>query len=250
MAVLARDARPERRHLLTPVAGPLVKARGQLWRPGCGLTAAAQTCWKLEMEFSALLIFAAALAVNASSPGPSVAALVARVLSRGHRSVWPFLIAMWIGEATWLALAAWGVSAIAQSFHLAFLAIKWMGAAYLLFLAWKIWNAPAALESGVPERRSSGKMFAAGLAITLGNPKIMIFYMALLPAMIDVDHISLPGWAELTATMLAVLIAVDCAWVTMAAKARLLLRSPRAIRAVNRCSAGMMAGAATAIAAR
>ena len=158
---------------------------------------------------------------------------------------------MWIGEAVWLSLAVWGLNTIAQSFHLVFVAIKWMGVVYLLYLAWRMWNAPSHLDQGnVPERVSRAKMFAAGLAITLGNPKIMIFYMALLPAIIDLQHLTLLGWAELTATMVLVLMAVDVAWIVMAARVRRLLQSPRAMRVANRCSAGMMAGAATAIAAR
>jgi threonine/homoserine/homoserine lactone efflux protein len=203
------------------------------------------------MDPLSLLIFAGALAVAAGSPGPSIAALVARVIARGHRDVLPFLAAMWVGEAIWLSLAVWGLNAIAQSFHMAFLAIKWMGVAYLLFLAWKMWNAPADLgEEGVPVRAAPAKMFAAGLAVTLGNPKIMVFYMALLPAIIDLRHLSVLGWAELTATMALVLMAVDYAWVLAAMRVRRLLRSPRAVRAANRCSAGLMAGAATAIAAK
>lgn len=203
------------------------------------------------MDLSSLLIFAGALFVSAGSPGPSVAALVARVLARGHRDVLPFLGAMWIGEAIWLALAVWGMSAVAQSFHMLFVAIKWLGVAYLAFLAWKMWNAPAHLEDGsLPERRSGAKMFAAGLAITLGNPKIMIFYVALLPSIIDLKHLTMLGWAELTATLVLVLMAVDLAWVAMAARARRFVRNPRAMRLANRCGAGMMAGAAAAIAAR
>jgi threonine/homoserine/homoserine lactone efflux protein len=203
------------------------------------------------MEISLLLIFAGALLVAAGSPGPSIATLVARVVARGHRDVLPFLVAMWVGEAIWLSLAVWGLNAIAQSFQLVFLSLKWIGVAYLLFLAWKMWNAPSHLdESSVPERVSPAKMFAAGLAITLGNPKIMIFYMALLPAIIDLQHLTLLGWAELTITMVLVLMAVDAAWVVMAARARLLLQTPQAIRVANRCSAGVMAGAATAIATR
>ncbi|MBL8790156.1 MAG: LysE family translocator, partial [Rhizobiales bacterium] len=57
------------------------------------------------MELTALALFAAALFVNAGSPGPSIAALVARVISRGLGSVLPFLAAMWLGEALWLVAA-------------------------------------------------------------------------------------------------------------------------------------------------
>lgn len=203
------------------------------------------------MEVTALLMFAGALVASAGSPGPSIAALVARVLARGHRDVLPFLLAMWIGEALWLSLAVGGLSAIATSFHLLFVAIKWAGVLYLLLLAWRMWKAPCDLRGDdVPKPMSSLRMFAAGLAVTLGNPKIMIFYVALLPTIVDLRSITLIGWAELTGTMIAVLVTIDLAWVMLAARARRLLRTPRAIRMANRCSAGMMAGAATAIAAK
>ncbi|MXN63582.1 LysE family transporter [Stappia sp. GBMRC 2046] len=203
------------------------------------------------MDIAALLIFAGALIVAAGSPGPSIAALVARVLARGARDVLPFLAAMWIGEAIWLSLAVWGLSALAQSFQPVFAAIKWSGVAYLLYLAWKMWSAPANIEaSGTPPKRGGLRMFAAGLAVTLGNPKIMVFYVALLPTIIDVASLTIAGWVELTATMVVVLIAIDLAWVFLAARLRVLLKSPAAMRIANRCSAGMMAGAATAIASR
>jgi threonine/homoserine/homoserine lactone efflux protein len=65
------------------------------------------------MELSALAIFAVALTLAAGSPGPSIAALVARVLVRGWRDVLPFVVAMWLGEAIWLALAVLGLAALA-----------------------------------------------------------------------------------------------------------------------------------------
>jgi threonine/homoserine/homoserine lactone efflux protein len=203
------------------------------------------------MDIAALLIFAAAFFVAAGSPGPSIAALVARVLARGHRDVLPFLAAMWLGEAIWLALAVWGLSSLATTFHSAFIALKWAGVRYLLWLAWKMWRAPVNLDqSALPARQSPFKMFAAGLAITLGNPKIMVFYLALLPTIVDLRHLTILGWLELTGTMLLVLVAIDLIWVLLATRARLFLKSPRAVRMANRLSAGMMAGAATAIATR
>ncbi len=202
------------------------------------------------MDISALLIFAGALVVAAGSPGPSIAALVARVLTRGPGDVLPFLAAMWVGEAIWLSCAVWGLAAIAETAHLLFVVIKWAGIAYLLYLAWKMWSSPVAAGGEVPPPAPPGRMFMAGLAVTLGNPKIMVFYLALLPTILDLEGLTILGWAELTAAMLVVLVAVDLAWVGLAVKARRLLRSPRAVRMANRASAGMMAGAAAAIAAR
>jgi threonine/homoserine/homoserine lactone efflux protein len=203
------------------------------------------------MTLASLAIFAGALLVAAGSPGPSIAALIARVLTRGPRDVFPFLSAMWVGEAVWLSLAVLGLAAIAETFHYLFLAIKWIGVAYLLYLAWKMWTAPTETDGdAIPEAGSARKLFFAGLTVTLGNPKIMMFYVALLPTIIDLNAVTLTGWAELVAVMLAVLILVDLAWVIFAAKARLLLKSSRAIRIANRTSAGLMAGAAAAIAAK
>ena len=203
------------------------------------------------MTLASLIIFAGALMVAAGSPGPSIAALIARVLTRGARDVFPFLAAMWIGETVWLSCAVLGLAAIAESFRYIFVAIKWIGVAYLLYLAWKMWRAPADVSGGsLPDAGSARKLFFAGLTVTLGNPKIMMFYVALLPTIIDLNAVTFSGWAELTAVMFAVLIAVDLAWVVFAARARLMLRSSRAVRIANRTSAGLMAGAAAVIAAK
>lgn len=203
------------------------------------------------MELTSLVFFAGALLVAAGSPGPSIAALVARVISKGFRDVFPFLAAMWIGEAIWLSMAVFGLAFVAQSFHMAFVVLKWAGVAYLCWLAWKMWTAPVTIREGeMPRAESPWRLFMAGMAVTLGNPKIMMFYMALLPTIIDLGTVTLVGWAELTATMALVLIAIDLVWVAAAVQARRLLRSPRAMRIANRVSATTMAGAAAAIAAR
>ena len=183
------------------------------------------------MDPSLLLVFAGALLVAAGSPGPSIAALVSRVLTRGFRDVLPFLAAMWLGEVLWLTLAVAGLAAIAETFHLLFVGIKWAGIAYLLHLAWKMWTAPATVDAAtLAPDRSPVRMFFAGLAVTLGNPKIMMFYMALLPTIVDLAHVSLMGWGELTATMFLVLAAVDLGYVLLAGRAREFIRSAKAMR--------------------
>lgn len=203
------------------------------------------------MDISALIIFAGALLVAAGSPGPSIAALVARVITRGWRDVLPFLAAMWIGEGIWLSFAILGLAYVAETFHMAFVVIKYAGVAYLLYLAWKMWTAPVETGSeALPNAGSRLRLFFTGMAVTLGNPKIMMFYLALLPTIIDVASVTLIGWAELTLTMVVVLVAVDAVWVLAATQARRLLKSPRAMRIANRTSASMMAGAAAAIATR
>jgi threonine/homoserine/homoserine lactone efflux protein len=104
--------------------------------------------------------------------------------------------------------------------------------------------------SELPSARSPWRMFVAGLLVTLGNPKIMMFYLALLPTIIDVSRIGTVAWFELTLTMLIVLMAVDFGWALLATRARKLLTTRRAVKIANRASATVMAGVAAAIATR
>ena len=204
------------------------------------------------MEISALVIFALALLVTAGSPGPSIAALVARVLARGWQDVAPFLAAMWLGELLWLSLAVAGLSAIAERFHWAFLIAKYVGVVYLLYLAWRMWTKPVVLdtEDTAPDVNGRLDMFFAGLTVTLGNPKIMVFYLALLPTIIDLERVALGEWATLATTMLLVIATVDLAYVGLASRVRRIIGSPPALRIANRVSATVMGGAAAAIATR
>lgn len=204
------------------------------------------------MELAALAIFAGALAMVAGSPGPSIAALVSRVLAHGWRDVVPFTVAMWVGEAIWLTLAVFGLAALAETLHWAFVSMQYLGVAYLLYLAWKTWTAPVSVEAGDSIRYTGSglRMFMTGLAVTLGNPKIMVFYLALLPTIIELAGISLIAWMKLTVTMLVVLAVIDIAYIVFATQARRLLKSSRAVRISNRISAAVLGGAAAAIAAR
>ena len=94
------------------------------------------------------------------------------------------------------------------------------------------------------------RLFLAGLALTLGNPKVMVFYLALLPTILDLSRVTLWGFAELVCVTLSVLGLVFAAYALAAAQARRLFTSPRALRALNRATGAAMAGAAVAIAAR
>ena len=109
---------------------------------------------------------------------------------------------------------------------------------------------------------------AAGLMVTLGNPKIMVFYLALLPTFVDLGHVGVAAWAELTGTMLLVLVlvlvlvlalalvpvpvraSVDIGWALLANRARHFLKRRRAVKITNRAGATVMAGAAMVIASR
>jgi len=204
------------------------------------------------MTLSGLLIFAAAYVMATASPGPGVAAVVARVLARGTHGMPSFIAGFVIGDLIWFSIAATGLAVLAQTFAALFLAIKYAGASYLLFLAWKLWTAPAsAAELGRDAPPEGGnRLFVAGLALTLSNPKVIVFFLALLPAVVHLDTLSLAGFAEIAVLIVVILSVVLASYATAAARARRLFTSPRAVRRLNRGTGVVMAGAAVAVATR
>lgn len=203
------------------------------------------------MNWTSLLTFGVAIALATASPGPTVAALVARVLGRGSRGALAFCAGLVIGDVLWFAAAVFGLAIVAQTAQPVFAAIKYAGAAYLLFLAYKLWTAPAEAPREHSAIRGEGaKLFAGGLALALGNPKTMLFYIALAPALVDMAHLDLTGFAAFEAVLVAVYTGVLTAYTLLAQRARKFVQSARAVRAVNRTTGGVMAGAAVLVATR
>lgn len=163
-----------------------------------------------------------------------------------------FTIGVAFGDVVWLTLAICGLAVLAQSFHVVFLVVKWVGVAYLLYLAWQMWTAPVEARDVAVDTRQESQMtlFLAGLAVTMGNPKVMVFYLALLPTILDLSTISLVGYLELVAVTLLVLAVVFGAYVGLAARARRMFTSRTALRMMNRGSATAMTGAAAWVASR
>ena len=158
---------------------------------------------------------------------------------------------MWIGEVIWLFLALAGLSAIAQNFEAVFQILKFCGVAYLLWLAWKMWTQKVdERPDDMPVHSNPWAMFASGMALTLGNPKIIVFYVALLPTLIDINGASYTDWMILGCITALCLAIVDLTWVALAHRARQLLRTPRALRMANRVGATTLATAAGIIVTR
>jgi threonine/homoserine/homoserine lactone efflux protein len=205
------------------------------------------------MTITALTIFAFAILVAAASPGPAIAAILARVIGRGTAGVPAFIAGIVLGDVTWLAIAVLGLSFVASSFQMIFSIIKYAGAAYLLYLAYRLWTAPAVAVDMNAADNVDGKplrSFMGGLLLTLGNPKAIAFYLALTPTLIDVSRIDLVSYAELAGIIAVVLVLVFSGYVLAASRARKLFRSPHAMKLLNRIGGGVMAGAAAAIATR
>jgi threonine/homoserine/homoserine lactone efflux protein len=90
----------------------------------------------------------------------------------------------------------------------------------------------------------------SGLFVTLGNPKAMLFYLALVPTIVDITKVTFTDYVILVLVSMGVLLVVTIPYIALAAKARDLLRHPLALKRLNRVSATFLAGTAGYIAIR
>ena len=203
------------------------------------------------MSFSSLLLFVGVYVAAVATPGPGVAALVARVLGRGLGGIAPFIAGFVVGDLIWFSFAATGLAVLAHEFAGIFTAIRYAGVAYLLYLAWTMWRAPARpADVGAVEGASAARSFLGSLSLTLGNPKVIVFFLSIMPLVVDFDALDAKTAVEVAATMIVVLSSVLLTYAIAANRARKLFRSSRAMKIINRGAAGVMAGAALTIAAR
>ncbi|MGL4490430.1 MAG: LysE family translocator [Rhizobiaceae bacterium] len=203
------------------------------------------------MTLSGFLAYSLALFVAAAVPGPGIVALVARALGSGARATMPMALGLVLGDLTYLTAAVLGLAFIAQTFGLVFLAFKYAGAAYLAYLAYKFWTSGVGIER-VEAQKADGAFasFLSGLIVTLGNPKVMVFYLAILPAIIDLSTVTVNDYAILVGLTAAILLLVLVPYLALAARTRTLLQTPAALKRMSRVAATFLGGAALAIAAR
>lgn len=204
------------------------------------------------MTLTGFLTYAGALAIAAAIPGPGIVALVARALGSGFRSSVFMAFGLIAGDLVYLTAVISGLALLAQTFGTAFLIIKWAGVAYLAYLAWTFWRTGITAEKVNAEKSRDGALASmlSGLLVTLGNPKVMVFYIAITPTIIDIATVSLADYGVLMVITTMVLLVVLVPYLALAAKARWFLATPRALKALNRTAAAIMAGAAAAIAFR
>ena len=204
------------------------------------------------MNLAHLLTFSVALTIAVASPGPGVAAVVARALGSGFRRTLPILGGLILGDIIYISAAIGGLAALATTFGEVFVVVRWLGAAYLLYLAVRLWRskpAPADVDAERP-RGSAVQVFLAGLSITLGNPKVMVFYLALLPALIDLRTVGAAEYCAMIGIVAVVLTLVMGTYAALAGRARVFLATPGRRKLIDRIAGSVMAGAAAAIIVR
>ncbi len=202
------------------------------------------------MTLSGLLLFAGVYFVAVATPGPGIALVIARALGRGLNGLGWFIAGFVVGDLVLMTLAVLGLAFVAHTFATVFQIVRYAGAAYLLWLAWRIWHAPVQRTEIAPEEVSERPLgaFLSSPSLTLGNPKPIIFFLSIMPLVVDMTALTEVSYAELVAIVILVLPPVLGATALIADRARRLFRSEKALRRINKCTATVMAGAAMTIA--
>jgi len=189
-----------------------------------------------------IISYIAALGLAAAIPGPGMTALVARSVSGGARTGFTMLAGLILGDLIYLSTAVFGLAVVAHSYSSVFTLINWAASLYLCVLAWQFWRyQPKAIS--IDQKATTQELASAwlsGLTITLGNPKTIAFYLAILPLVISLDNVSLQIWGGMLVPLtIFVLLSVGAVFILAALKIRHLLTSAKAQRRLFR-SAGVI----------
>lgn len=187
----------------------------------------------------------------AITPGPGVFALLARSLASGAKPCISMALGMAISDVIYLILACFGLAVIAEQWAGLFMIIRFIGAFYLLYLGWKMWTASpeTSLTNSVDGATLSvTKGLIQGFLISASNPKVIFFYVAFLPSIMDLGSltstdIALASVITLIGLMMGLMLVAICA-----SSARRLFKSPKAVKRLNRSSGGIMIGAGSYLA--
>ena len=200
------------------------------------------------MSFHHWLGFAAAAAVLLAIPGPTVLLVISYALGHGRRSAYATVAGVALGDFTAMTASMLGLGAMLAASAALFTLLKWVGAAYLVYLGVKLWRAPVAAPGEVAADGATGatgtrRIFLHAYAVTALNPKSIVFFVAFLPQFLDLAAPVAPQMVIFEATFLPLAALNALGYALLAAAARRTIRKPAVQRAVNRTGGSILIGA-------
>jgi threonine/homoserine/homoserine lactone efflux protein len=199
------------------------------------------------LSLHSYLLYCGIYAVVILVPGPGVVAMVARALGSGFRSAIPAAAGTVVGDWIWMTMSAFGLSIVAQAMGQFFLIVKLAGAAYLVYIGYRYWTAPVT-EMAELKPVSARQGFLSQLSVTLGNPKALAFFVALLPTVVDLTRLNAIGYLQLLAATAVLIPAIMLSYAALASQVRSFLISRRARQRINKTAAVIMVGAGVGVA--
>ncbi|MGV1869198.1 LysE family translocator [Agrobacterium rosae] len=192
------------------------------------------------------LAFVAASAVMLAIPGPTILLVISYALGHGRKASSATVAGVALGDFTAMTASMLGLGALLATSAALFTVLKWVGAAYLIYLGIKLWRAPAGGEGAPENAKAKGrplKIFLHTYIVTALNPKSIIFFVAFLPQFLTP---SLPFWPQVMIFEVTFLVLATCnaaLYGLLASAARNSIRKPKVQRIVNRTGGSLLIGA-------
>ncbi|WP_420548331.1 LysE family translocator [Curvivirga sp.] len=204
------------------------------------------------MSFESAVSFFIAVLIFSVTPGPGIFAILARALTKGAGQCVMLSLGMSVSDVFYLVAACFGLATIAQHWGELFTIIRFVGAAYLIYLGYKMWTAPVDLNglSAKDSKKGHVMSFVQGFLISASNPKVILFYIAFLPTFMDLtvlnaQDIVLASVLTLVGLMIGLMVIA-----IFASQARRWFQSQSAMQKLNRSAGSIMVGAGAFLATR
>jgi threonine/homoserine/homoserine lactone efflux protein len=201
------------------------------------------------LPLSLWLAFTAATIVLLLIPGPTVLLVVSYALGQGWRTALPMAVGVALGDFTAMTLSMLGVGALLAASATVFTVLKWIGAAYLVWLGIRLWRAGGALRAEPRSTAASAaKMLGHAWLVTALNPKGLTFFVAFVPQFLSPEANFWTQMVVLEATFVTLAFVNVLAYAALAARAGGLVKNPRAVGVVNKIGGSCLIGAGLAAA--
>ena len=203
------------------------------------------------MTIETWLAFTAAATVLLLLPGPTVLLVVAYALGQGRRVALAMVGGVALGDFVAMTVSMAGLGAVLATSATLFTIMKWVGAAYLVYLGIKLWRAePRLPEPGeVAEQVSLKSAFSHSFAVTALNPKSIAFFVAFVPQFVTPGAPLLPQLAILEVTFVLLAAINAAAYAIVGDQLRRRMTKPSVLRWLNRAGASCLIGMGAATAA-
>lgn len=199
------------------------------------------------VDLPVLAAFSLASLVLLAIPGPTIIMVVSQALAHGRRIALASVAGVGLGDLLAATLSTIGVGTLLAASATAFTVIKWMGAAYLIWIGIKLWRSPVSLPDSVDDAGAAATtqfaVFRDAFLVTLFNPKGIVFFMAFVPQFIDPARAFAPQAAVLIGVFVILGIANAAAYAWLAGSARHVIRQPKVLRGATRAGAAFLISA-------
>lgn len=191
-----------------------------------------------------LLTFSAAAFAIILIPGPTVLLVTGYALSKGLRIALLSILGVCLGDAIAMTLTFVGLGAILAASSELFTLLKWLGAAYLIYLGIELWRAPVGSDTlGEQKESRPFKIVARAFTVNVFHPKGLAFFAAFLPQFISPAYPAIPQMLTLGVTFTIIAFGVLLFYALTAMQFRATLIRPKVRRVVNRSGATCLIGA-------